>query len=215
MRMPMMARKRFSTSVLVLAAVMLGACAGEVTAPTASHMLRPAFTPAGATNALIGIDDGSYVFTVDPTRDQSIPLGKSRLDLPANSICALEGSRYGAKYWDERCKAERLPVVITATVRNANTDHPSIDFQPAMRFNPRTTVNLYIYSPKATKKTQFLSLLYCNDKNRCVDESLTDKDLKTHVDSDDEMVFRRIKHFSGYLVSTFAETEPVGDSWGW
>jgi hypothetical protein len=202
------------TSALALAAALLAACAGEVTAPTASQVVRPAFTPAGANAALIGIDDGTYVFTVDPTTDQTIHLGESRLELPANSICDLERSSYGERYWDSQCSPERAPVIISAIIKNANSDHPSVEFQPAMRFNPRKTVNLYIYSPKATKKTQFPSLLYCNSSNRCVDESRSDDDLKTHVDSDDDMVFRRIKHFSGYLVSTFAESAEPG-SWGW
>jgi hypothetical protein len=44
---------------------------------------------------------------------------------------------------------------------------------------------------------------YCNESG-CMDESLTDPSLISYVDTDSKVVFRRIKHFSGYVVAEFA-----------
>ena len=44
-------------------------------------------------------------------------------------------------------------------------------------------------------------MLYCNNLNICEDESLTDPELQAYVDRSANVVFRRIKHFSGYLVA--------------
>ena len=96
---------------------------------------------------------------------------------------------------------------ITAVIRNASGSHPSIQFFPAMRFNPTKDVELFIYAPKASKDDmKNLTMYYCADGAKaCIDESLTDKELQTHVDRKNSVVFRRIKHFSGYVVAEFAE----------
>ena len=44
-------------------------------------------------------------------------------------------------------------------------------------------------------------MFYCPDKGKCVDESLTDSDLTTYIDYPNNILFRRIKHFSGYTVA--------------
>jgi hypothetical protein len=46
---------------------------------------------------------------------------------------------------------------------------------------------------------------YCNDASVCVDESLTDADLRSNADTQNLMVFRRIKHFSGYIVTSLVD----------
>lgn len=206
MRLPTMARSTFTLLTLAASGLLAG-CRGESTAPpavksTVATSTTSPFIPSAVSKALVGVADGSYQFTVNPTIDQSVNLGPNYLSLPANSICALATSTYGASYWNDACVPETAPVTITAVVRNATTDHPSIDFFPAMRFNPASNVNLYIYVP--TGMDDFLKkwvLKYCNDANVCVDESLTDPDLKSAADLVNKMVFRRIKHFSGYLVN--------------
>ena len=206
MRLPTMARS--SLTLLTLAASgLLAGCHGESTAPAALKSAvvtsqRSPFVPSAAAKALVGVADGSYQFTVDPTVAQSINLGPNYLSLPANSVCSLASSSYGASFWNDACVPETAPVTITAVVRDATTDHPSIDFFPAMRFNPATNVGLYLYVP--TGMDDFLRkwvLKYCNDANVCADESLSDPDLKSAADLVNKMVFRRIKHFSGYLVN--------------
>jgi hypothetical protein len=203
--MPTKARSTIVRFTVLVASLSLGACAGDSTAPTARTASADAsvssFVPSAATRSLVGVSDGTYEFQIDPTRDQGILLGANYLSLPANSICDISQSSYGAGHWDEPCSPERLRVKITAVVKNAHSSHPSIDFYPAMRFNPRANVSLYMYIPAAERTTKSTFVIgYCNDANDCVDESLTDPSLVTQTDRTNSVVFRRIKHFSGYIV---------------
>jgi hypothetical protein len=212
MRMPTKARSK-SLLTMLAASVLLVACAGESTAPAAkktsavSQSRTSPFAPSSAAKALVGVADGTYEFTVDPTADQSVNLGPNYLSIPANAICDLATSSYGVGHWNESCTPQTEPVHITAIVRNAQSDHPSIDFYPAMRFNPDVNVGLYIYVPVGMDDFQKnWTMKYCADGGECVDESLTDSDLGSFADHENKVVFRRIKHFSGYMVETFAES---------
>jgi hypothetical protein len=203
-----MARKRAKTLItLAAASLMLAACAEQATAPAAStsssQERASRFTPTDAQLDLVGVSDGVYSFTFDPSKDQSFDLGPNHLDIPANAVCDLDKTAYGTKYWNDSCSPERGTVTITATISHANSDHPRIDFQPAMRFNPRTEVVLYLYAKRASKQdAEMLVMKYCSGLHgKCVDEALTDRDLVTNVDRRHNVVFRRIKHFSGYVVA--------------
>jgi hypothetical protein len=98
-------------------------------------------------------------------------------------------------------------MTITAVVRNAATDHPSVEFQPALRFSPSRQVWLYMAVTNQATLDNTKVLWYCNE-TECFDESTTDADLKSYVDTKNFMVFRRIKHFSGYVVAEFS-TRPL------
>jgi hypothetical protein len=212
MRMPTKA-VAYLRSFLILAVIgqALVACAGDTTAPMASShnvAIQPStLSPIAASHSLVGATDGEYVFTIDPTEDQSLEIGPNHLDIPANAICQIGASSYGPQFWDDRCRTETAPVTITATVRSAGSDHPRIDFEPALRFAPRKTVMLYMTLDKRADRAEWASIFYCfsNGKGNCVDEAKTDRSLTTSVR--DRIVFRRIKHFSGYMVSTFAGSE--------
>jgi hypothetical protein len=211
MRLPMMARYRLSTlSVLALAGVLLAGCAGESTRPAAlqqtSELRSSPFVPTDAQKALVGVSDGTYTFDVDPNVNQSLTLGASHLDIPAYAVCDLDESTYGPGHWDEDCKPQGRRFKLTAVVRNAATDHPSVDFQPALRFSPNKNVNLYLFVTDDATLDASRVVKYCNATG-CVDESIADPSLASSVDLENRVVFRRIKHFSGYLVSTFAEVE--------
>jgi hypothetical protein len=207
MRLPTMARSRAKTLVtLAGASLMLAACADVATAPVASAPTSQEnasrFTPTAAQLALVGVSDGTYSFTFDPSQDQSFDLGPNHLDIPRNAVCDLANTAYGVDYWNAPCSPERGTVTITATITNAKSAHPRIDFQPAMRFNPQTEVVLYIYAKRASKRDAANFVMeYCGDRGKCVDESKTDRDLATQVDKRKNVVFRRIKHFSGYVVA--------------
>jgi hypothetical protein len=203
--MPTKARSTFIRFTLLAASLSLGACAGDSTAPAArtapAEASVSAFVPSAAARSLVGVSDGTYQFQIDPTRDQAIVLGANFLSLPANSICDISQSSYGAGHWDESCSPEHQRVTITAVVKNASSSHPSIDFYPAMRFSPQANVSLYMYIPAAERKDKNTFVMnYCNDAKVCVDESLMDPSLVTQTDRTNSVVFRRIKHFSGYIV---------------
>jgi hypothetical protein len=209
MRSPMTARSRVAILTLLAAtSFSLVACAGDSTAPKAapstSQLHTSPFVPTGAQKALVGAIDGTYIFTVDPTQDQSLALGASRIDIPANSVCELATSSYGAAYWNDQCTPESAPLTITAVVRDAGTDHPSVEFQPAMRFSPDRNVNLYLYVTDQATLDNGKVMKYCNEFG-CVDESISDPDLVSNIDVVNRVVFRRIKHFSGYVVTNNAD----------
>lgn len=207
MSMPMKAR-----SVLRLltafagGGVLLAGCAGDATAPSSAVSATPQaisrFVPTSSAKALYGVVDGVYSITFDPSQDNSFNLGPNHLDIPANSVCNLTDSGYGVDTWNNECTPEASLVTITVTITGASTDDPRMDFQPAMRFNPTKSVDLFMYVPGATEDdARNWKMLYCNNLNICEDESLTDPDLQAYVDRSANVVFRRIKHFSGYLVA--------------
>jgi hypothetical protein len=213
MRLPMKARPTFSLLALATAGLMLAGCAGEATAPAAqqkasvSQLRTSPFVPTAAEKALVGVVDGTYTFTVDAQQDQAVHLGPNYLSLPANSICDIATSSYGIGHWGESCTPQEGTVTITAIVRNAATDHPSIDFYPAMRFDPAKSVNLYIYVPTGMDDFQKNWIMkYCADGALvCVDEAQSDAELASYADLTNKMVFRRIKHFSGYIIASVTD----------
>jgi hypothetical protein len=209
MRLPMMARYRISTLVTLAAAVLLAGCSGETTAPnaaktTVSQQAISPFAPTDAQKALVGISNGTYSLTFDPSQDNAFTLGANYLSLPAQAVCKLDGSSgYGAEYWNRSCVPETDPVTISVVISDAETDHPRLDFYPAMRFNPDKNVSLYIYVPKGME--DFLkswAMSYCDDTGTCQNEAAHDSDLRSYADNHAKMVFRRIKHFSGYTVTS-------------
>jgi hypothetical protein len=202
--MPMKA-VAYVRSLVVLAVIgqVVVACAADATAPTASSnvaaLQSPALTPTAASHALVGATDGEYTFTIDPSQEQSLEIGPNHLDIPARAICDIADSSYGPAFWDDRCKAEREMITITATVRNAASDHPRIDFEPALRFAPDKKVMLYMTLDAKADRAEWANIFYCSTgSSTCVDEAKNDADLRTMVWN--RLVFRRIKHFSGYIV---------------
>ena len=210
MRMPMKARFTASPVAMLIAVLALSACNGDRGTAPAPQAVTPQaksmFVPGEAAKAMFGVVDGDYVFTFDPSKDQAFYLGPNYLSMPANSVCSLVGSGYGMSYWDQACNPETLPMTITVKIRSASSAHPQVDFFPAMRFNPANKVQLFMYVPNATQTdaTNWL-MQYCPTTGgtigKCIDESLTDLSLTSYVDRTANVVFRRIKHFSGYVVT--------------
>lgn len=210
MHMPTKAAARVR-ALLLLTVIGYGAsaCTVDTTAPTSSgsYAAQPPtqLTPTDAALALVGAKDGRYEFTIDPSHDQSLQIGPNHLDIPRNAICRLADSGYGAEFWDDRCRPERQTLTITAIVSNANGVHPRIDFEPALRFAPDKYVMLYMTLDMKPDRASWSSIFYCPTSGaaRCVDESLSDPTLRTGVY--DRLVFRRIKHFSGYIILNNSE----------
>jgi hypothetical protein len=210
MRLPMMARYRISTlTVLALTSVLLAGCASDSTRPAsvqqASQLRTSPFAPTAAQKALVGVSDGTYSFLIDPSQPQSLSLGASHLDIPANAVCNIAVSSYGAGHWDESCAAQTDTFTITAVVRNAATSHPIVLFQPALRFSPDQNVNLYLYVTDQATIDASRVVKYCTAVT-CVDESVDDPSLASSVDLENRVVFRRIKHFSGYVIAQLTDT---------
>lgn len=149
-------------------------------------------------------DDADYAFTIDPRRDNYLTFGEHSLWLPANSVCDPATSDYGLGTWNRPCSPLATRITITAKVRSASRGLPRVDFQPAVRFNPDRAAYLTLsVKGRKAKEAAAMRILYCatSASKDCVDEALTDPTLETVVDRPMKMVYRRIKHFSGYLVA--------------
>jgi hypothetical protein len=212
MRTPMQARFSVARYAILASALFLGACGRDATSPSAAPVATKAIqakampAPEYANKALIGVPDGVYAVTFNPTQNQSFWLGQNHLDIPAYSVCNMLTSGYGAAYWDKPCTPQTLPVTLTVVIKNSQSSHPQVDFFPAMRFSPSKNVQLYMYAPNvsATDAKNWW-MFYCNDAGSCVDESISDTSLQTYIDYSANTLFRRVKHFSGYVVAERTE----------
>jgi hypothetical protein len=174
------------------ALAMVGACADNSAAPVAQ---APAvFAPANFTQT-----GYTVVFRVNNSEGITKKVGKNVINIPAGAICDLETSGYGKTFWDKPCTAMKGSVVITATVFEGPNGEPYVDFQPAMRFAPNKEVMLFFREGK-TDGTKQPSTRYCDQVGVCTDESITDPSLKLFRVGKSNILARRIKHFSGYIV---------------
>jgi hypothetical protein len=205
MLLPKQAPTNLRRLAVLAGALMTGACSAEVTsapAPSTAINTPSMFVPTASQKALVGISDGTYVVTVDTRYNQSFGVGGNHLDIPAGAICDLTTSGYGPAFWDAPCKPAKGKIQLTIVIKNASSAHPSIDFFPSMRFNPTTNVELYMYAPRvSTDDAKNWQMFYCPGKGACYDESLTDPSLATKIDYTNNVLFRRVKHFSGYTVA--------------
>ena len=198
MNKPMQALRTLLSIAVLSGAIGLTACARDATAPLSSA--------ADANKALLGATDQTYTFIVNPKAESPrLYFGASYIVIPANSICAIGVSTYGSQTWKDSCNPETLPVTIKATVHNAATNNPSVDFEPAMRFNPAVALPTLLFSVTNAATLSNMSVVkYCSSAlltTTCTDESLTDAALATTVDKSNNIVWRKIRHFSGYTVA--------------
>jgi hypothetical protein len=209
-------------------AVASSACSVDGITPTSSERsLTPAASPLAAVGSSVDPDsasnlgslaDGTYTFTVDPRIDQVVTIGQSRVVLPASSVCALGVSGYGPTLWDKGCNPEKRPFTLRVTVAGSGTENAALDFQPSLRFNPTKTVTMDIFVPQLSGGTTYdWTIFYCPTPSgqpgarlgtnlmradpTCVDESLTDPSLAVRADYQNNVLSRRLKHFSAYQIA--------------
>jgi hypothetical protein len=181
----------------------LGAC---VDAPTWPPQVE---SVAGASQSLVGLGvTGANVttFVYSPRLGVTQHLGQHRIVMPAGSVCALDSS-YGPATWDEPCEPAEHDIVIVATTWTNPDGHPQVDFQPSMRFVPtadsRQFVKLFLRDKDAENEAlaRQLSIDWVPFVGATpIDEAATDPTLRLQLMNG--MAWRRIKHFSGYMVAS-------------
>lgn len=190
------------------------ACSEGFTAPKASPMPVGAPMPDVIVD-WVAEDSLSADFTVTPTGG-AFQLGPHAIYFPANSICDPARSSYGPTEWDAPCEPLTEPIQIHAEIRR--TDSTSwVDFTPALRFvptaDPLQYVWIYLHLPGSNSPdvdVQGLSILWIPEPGaQGVNEALSDETQKTYFWREGEIVFRRIKHFSGYQGSALTDFEEV------
>lgn len=198
-----MSRQSLSRFALLSLSVAVVACNDGMTAP------RRATLPKGAPNLDVIVnrmseDSTSADFTVTSTGGVFI-IGKHAVSFPANSICDPQTSSYGVTEWDAPCEPLTSDIQFHAEVRSLE-GRSWVDFTPALRFVPTENADNYVWilmksNAAATADLGAMSILWAPAIGADgINEAASDSTLRTYVWRTGGVVFRRIKHFSGYNV---------------
>ena len=212
-----------------LALIAASACSDTATGPgsgSARSLVpanRPTLSVAGA-DLFAGYRTTSFAVTAN---GGSFAIGNLfTVNFPANSICDPAVSGYGPGTWENSCRtlADGQTLTITATY-GFHHGAPVVDFSPALRFNPTATVTIStgIYAPILTlfknywtqypQALYWLGVHYTPDLGQTtVVDDASDQSLRTHVNLTTGLVWRRIKHFSGYLLTSGEPCTPSPDN---
>ena len=130
-------RGLLTSSKTILALVGLGfagACSDSISAPTSEVSAK---VPAAYTTVL-----GVSSFRYEPSTGLTQRLGDHVIVIPAGGVCDPALSSYGMGTWDDACTPLTHAIIITATTYADDEGHPYIDFQPALRFVPMSSLGI-------------------------------------------------------------------------
>ena len=208
----------------LLALVSIGACSDPTTslrrAPQAPS--APAFD-FSATGAALGVTESDFV--VDGGGG-SFSLGAYTVSFSGNSVCDPSVSTYGDTEWDKNCAvlADVQSIKVHATVSRTSTGI-AVDFTPALRFSPsaKVIVSTDVFASYILANQDYLrthrsalsafAILYSPSLGaKGVSDFAADRSVTTHVDLNTGLVWRRVKHFSGYSIVSGQPCEPSPDN---
>ena len=204
--------QRTRTLLAVAATLALAACSDSVSSPSApSSALR-------ASGPHLTIGTTSVVsFWVNPMIDNIYQSYEGhRVIIPANSICQVGVSGYGAGTWDNACSTATAPILFTITTTTNAQGLSNMTVQPDVRFSPAKQVTVF-FKDSVASHTPGAVIRYCNATNTltgCVDESKNDASLMTYRDPSAGYIYRRLKHFSGYNVTFGVDGDGNGQQGG-
>ena len=170
-----------------------------INAPAAA----PVRAPRAAINASVAgpvnpADTLNVSFQVGP-EGGVFALGRHWIAFPANSVCDMSQTAYGEAHWNELCPIASEPVTINAQVFVDQAGRPHVEFAEHLRFDPTKQVILHLtFDYREGDATP--EIFWRKDDASAVDEGDLDPAMVTR-EGDYWMVYRRVKHFSGYLVS--------------
>ncbi|HEY6218745.1 MAG TPA: hypothetical protein VIV65_01735 [Gemmatimonadaceae bacterium] len=181
----------------IITLALAGACADSVSVPTSEIAAK---APAGFNKVV-----GTTSFVYSPKTGATKRFGDHMIVIPAGGVCDPyapgAAADYASKAWDKDCAAASAPIVFTVTSFEDANGVPYVQFEPSVRFVP--TKETYLYLKDGTRKeAKILTIQYCSVATNCVDESLSDATLATHRLANSRILYRRLKHFSGYSVTS-------------
>jgi hypothetical protein len=205
-----------NVAVLALVASCRDTVVAPVAAPStapASSMLAPEGRPSLSLNGQ-NDENGTASFTVNPWGGVYY-VGNHAVVFPAHSVCDPEKSTYGVGTWDSPCVALTHPIQVKATTRRLN-GVDWVDFSPDIRFvpsaRPSRWVWMVMYTPQtigASGDLSRFSILFAERiGGPLLNDAATDPTLRTYVDTQSGVSYRRVKHFSGYAVSDGRACDP-------
>ena len=193
----------------------LAACSGDATAP-ADATPTPQFKVVVNNMAP---DSTSADFTVTQGGG-TFQIGPHAIYFPPSSICDPVTSGYGLALWDTPCTTLNRPVHIHADVRKVG-GLAFVNFSPELRFAPTRNASGWVWiwmrapidrSADTDSLKQTFNILWSPAPGLPgIDESLADPTLKTRVLVSQGLVYRRIKHFSGYQISVGFKVDDGSD----
>jgi len=207
----------------ILAAAACGESASGPTTPRDLSPKAPVFDYS-ATSYVLGLTQQDFVVT---SAGGSFNVGGLyTLNFPANSVCDPARSTYGATEWDKSCTTlDDGQAVKIHAVLALNSDGLSIDFSPALRFSPTTSVTIStgIFAPLIKANRDYfarnpsalnpLAILYSPTLGAAgSSDYVRDASIVTNVDLSTGVISRRVKHFSGYSMTTGDACEPAPDN---
>jgi hypothetical protein len=135
------------------------------------------------------------------------------LNFPANSVCDPTSSDtqtgYANQAWDAPCTVATGDIQVRATLKWSNGVLYA-DFQPALRFVPSkvVTISTGLLAPvvqyyRNAGVAQGWSIGYAPGIDAGgVNDALNDASLRTVINGSTGKIWRRVKHFSGYMIAT-------------
>ncbi len=209
-------------SALVLG-VLLSACSETVVGPKAATNATPiaaTFAPEGSPSLSLSGDraaNGVTQFTVSPSGGVFF-VGNHAVVFPANSICDPSISSYGPSHWDDACTTIAQPITITARLSQRN-GVSAVDFSPELRFAPASEASrgvwIFMYSPQARRASDLsrFNIMFAPSLGADpVNDAADDPSLRTFVNRAAGVSYRRIKHFTGYVIAAGNSCDPSGET---
>ena len=147
----------------------------------------------------------STTFIIKAAGNQ-VRLGEFTLTFDPGAVCALT-SGYGEAYWNQDCRPHGRDLRMTAKIFTSN-NKSYVEFYPDIRFDPAKNVVVSVMRPEiihdlSKREMRVYDLWYTKRKGNdrvFVDEAWNDEAMRTQYDSQTGRVWRRIRHFSGYVV---------------
>jgi hypothetical protein len=212
----------FSRFVIAALAIGVVGCSDSATSPRLAPGDRPSLDYDGPLR-FGGLRTTTFKLTAS---GGSFDIGSIyTLNVPANAVCVV-GSSYGPGTWDSPCETLAPGQSIQITARYGFTGGgPVVDFSPDIRFAPETEVTLStdLFAPTLTmfrglfaanpEWLRYFGIYYSSDfgATRQVDAAF-DASLRTHINLRTGLVWRRVKHFSGYSQTSGQPCEPSPDN---
>ena len=214
----------FAGAAMIVAA----ACGESATSPRAAAPkgLSPKAPAFDYSSTPFQLGFAQQDFTVSSAGGTFSIAGLYTLNFPANSVCDPARSTYGATEWDNACTTldDGQAIKIHATIALSSSGL-AIDFSPALRFSPATqvTISTGIFAPLIKANRDYfaknpsalnpLAMLYAPALGAVGSSDYSrDASLVTHIDLSTGLIWRRVKHFSGYSMTTGEACEPAPDN---
>jgi len=164
-----------------------------------------------------GNDDNVITLQIDPNVSRTYAFGDNWIYFPSRSICDPATSGYGPTLWDTPCTPLTRPITVTVKW-SSKGGYSYATFSPELRFVPadsRTVSRWVILSLHPNRKlheADTYDILY-SWNGGWIDEALIDPTLKAWLDPLHNSIYRRVKHFSGYMVAAaFSDMGGMGDA---